>query len=278
MGKAWPALRIHVPGCDPQLQELVIAELDDFQPTAIQEVDDTSPFRAFFTSVDARDAAARAIGTAFGTYVYVESIEVPDEDWAARSQAQLKAITVGRITVCPPWDAVRGSDPIVVIHPSMGFGTGHHPTTRLALRALQQLTLDNCGVLDIGCGSGVLAIAAVKLGAQSAVGIDIDPDALENAIENVALNSVTQQVRFEEGDFREMSARADVVTANLTAALLERSAEQLSEFVGPGGYLVVTGFTKYDENVTPTLEQFLTLQKVEAEEEWLCATYRRGLA
>ena len=131
-------------------------------------------------------------------------------------------------------------------------------------------------MLDIGCGSGVLAIAAVKLGAQSAVGIDIDPDALENATENVALNSVTEQVRFEEADFREMSARADVVTANLTAVLLERSAEELSEFVGPGGYLVVTGFTKNDENVTPTLEQFLTLQKVEAEEEWLCATYSRG--
>ena len=158
----------------------------------------------------------------------------------------------------------------------MGFGTGHHPTTRLALRALQELPLDNCGVLDIGCGSGVLAIAAVKLGAQSAVGIDIDPDALENATENVALNSVTEQVRFEEVDFREMSARADVVTANLTAVLLERSAEQLSEFVGPGGYLVVTGFTKNDENVTPTLEQFLTLQKIEAEEEWLCATYCRA--
>ena len=91
----------------------------------------------------------------------------------------------------------------------MGFGTGHHATTRLMLKALQELPLESQTVLDIGCGSGVLAIAAVKLGARSAVGIDIDPDALENARENAALNDIGDRVRFEEGDFRAMSLRAD---------------------------------------------------------------------
>ena len=105
MGKAWPALEIYVPGCDHQLQELVLAELDDFHPTAIQEAeDDLSRLRAFFTAPDARDAAARALRLSFGIHLFVESLDVADEDWAARSQAQLRAITIGRIVVAPPWD------------------------------------------------------------------------------------------------------------------------------------------------------------------------------
>ena len=102
MGKGWPALDIRLPSCDGLL-ELVLAELDDFQPTAIQEPDDTSRLRAFFTSTESRDAALRSLGASFGAHLFVESISVEDEDWAARSQAQLKAVTVGRVVVAPPW-------------------------------------------------------------------------------------------------------------------------------------------------------------------------------
>jgi ribosomal protein L11 methyltransferase len=272
LGKSWPALDIHVPGCDPQLQELVLAELDDFQPTAIQEPDDTSRLRAFFTTAESRDAAARALASSFGTHLFVESVNVEDEDWAARSQAQLRAITIGRLVVAPPWD--RGSDPLftIIVRPSMGFGTGHHATTRLTLRALQALPLDNQTVLDIGCGSGVLAIAAVKLGARSAIGIDIDPDALENARENAGLNHLADSVRFEEGDFREMPLRAGIVMANLTGGLLERSAETLSNSVGAGGFLIVSGFMESEKAaVLPALETFLTPLSIAQEEEWMCA-------
>ena len=309
MGKAWPALDIHVPSCDPQLAELVLAELDDFQPTAIQEPDETSRLRAFFTSTESRDAAARALGASFGSHVFVEILSVEDEDWAARSQAQLQAIAVGRIVIAPPWDmgspplgsdpgTVRGSDPklalgsdllafreslsvagsdpiVIVIRPSMGFGTGHHATTRLVLRALQQLQIANQAVLDIGCGSGVLAIAAIKLGARSGVGIDIDPDALANAIENAALNEIGDRVRFEESDFRTMSARADVVMANLTGALLERSAVTLGALVAPAGRLIVSGFMQTEADaVTSALNSVAGLDSIGQEEEWMCATYR----
>ena len=296
MGKAWPALDIYVPSCDPQLQELVLAELDDFQPTAILEPDDASQLRAFFASTGARDAAARALAAAFGTHLFVQSVSIEDEDWAARSQAQLAAITVGRIIVTPPWCApagrpegpvgsdprtvrgsdtrtVRGSDPmVVVIRPSMGFGTGHHATTRLTLKALQELKLDRRTVLDIGCGSGVLALAAVALGARSAIGIDIDPDALENAKENADLNAAADRVRFEEGDFRAMSLRADVVMANLTGGLLARSAAQLGALVAPGGFLIVSGFMESEQAaVLPALEQVLDRLTLTQEDEWLCA-------
>ena len=275
MGKAWPALDIHVPSCDPQLAELVLAELDDFQPTAIQEPDETSRLRAFFTSTESRDAAARALAASFGTHLFVETLSVEDEDWAARSQAQLRAITVGRIVIAPPWD--MGSDPLftIIVKPSMGFGTGHHATTRLMLRAVQQLQIANQTVLDIGCGSGVLAIAAIKLGARSAVGIDIDPDALANATENAALNEIGDRVRFEESDFRTMSARADVVMANLTGALLERSAATLGALVTPAGRLIVSGFMQTEADaVISALNTVADLDSIAQEEEWMCATYR----
>lgn len=275
MGKAWPALDIHVPSCDPQLADLVLAELDDFQPTAIHEPDETSRLRAFFTSTESRDAAARALAASFGTHLFVETLSVEDEDWAARSQAQLQAITVGRIVIAPPWD--MGSDPLftIIVKPSMGFGTGHHATTRLVLRAVQQLQIANQTVLDIGCGSGVLAIAAIKLGARSAVGIDIDPDALANATENAALNEIGDRVRFEESDFRTMSARADVVMANLTGALLERSAATLGALVTPAGRLIVSGFMQTEADaVISALNTVAGLDSIAQEEEWMCATYR----
>ena len=132
-------------------------------------------------------------------------------------------------------------------------------------------------MLDIGCGSGVLAIAAVKLGAQSAIGIDIDPDALENARENAGLNDVGDRVRFEEGDFREMSLRADVVMANLTGGLLERSAATLGEMVAPGGFLIVSGFMETEKTgVVSALERVLELRTLAQEEEWLCAVLARS--
>jgi ribosomal protein L11 methyltransferase len=277
LGKAWPALDIHVPSCDPQLPELVLAELDDFQPTAIQEPDDTSRLRAFFPSTELRDAALRAIGASFGAHVFLEPISVEDEDWAARSQAQLRAITIGRIVVAPPWDERGRTLPLlVVIQPSMGFGTGHHATTRLMLKALQELSLGDRTVLDIGCGSGVLAIAAVKLGARSAAGIDIDPDAIDNAKENAALNDIGSHLRFELGDFRGMSLRADIVMANLTGALVEQSAAALASMVKSGGYLIVSGFMDTEkESVVPAFEKFLALQNLDAEDNWVCALLQR---
>lgn len=224
-----------MPGCDPQLQELVLAELDDYHPTAIQEPEDTPQLRAFFQTAQARDDAARALATAFGTHLFVERLDVDDEDWAVRSQASLRAITVGRITVAPPWESTAPLAPnapvLVIIQPSMGFGTGHHATTRLMLGALQRLDVRDKTVLDVGCGSGVLGIAAVLLGARAAVGVDNDPDALRSAAENVELNAVAGQLRLMNEDLRDLDSPADIVLANLTGGMLERYAATLANLL-----------------------------------------------
>jgi len=188
--KNWPALDA---SCDQP--DLLLAAVDDFSPTAVEERDDG--LRVFFATSTARDAAVAALLQNFR----ITPIDVDDEDWARRSQQNLKPISVGRVTVLPSPEArVPSPESIaIVIPPSMGFGTGHHVTTRLCLAALQSMDLRGSLVLDVGTGSGLLAIAAVKLGATRALGIDDDPDAIAAATENLEFNGVTS-VEFVLGD------------------------------------------------------------------------------
>jgi ribosomal protein L11 methyltransferase len=237
LARPYPALDI-----DGGVYDRLAALLDDFAPTAIEERGPV--LRVFFATAESRDAARAALGR----HLAATAVEVSDEDWARRSQEHLEPITVGRITIVPTADPplptpVRTPGLRVVIQPSMGFGTGHHATTRLCLVALQAIDLAGRTVLDVGTGSGILAIAAVRLGAASATGIDIDEDAIRSACENLTLNPEVERVRFEVTDLTAMSVpRSDVVVANLTAWLLARSATILAEAVPAGGLLITSGF------------------------------------
>jgi ribosomal protein L11 methyltransferase len=250
--KQYPAIDVRTDAPD-----LLLAIVDDFGPTAVEERG--AHVRVFFASTADRDTAQHALAPRFD----VAAVDVDDEDWARRSQENLKPITVGRITVAPPW-AEKGAVPLflddgarkrgtapfsVVILPSMGFGTGHHVTTRLCLAALQTIDLSDRVVLDVGTGSGVLAIAAERLGAARAIGIDDDADAIHSARENLELNPDVRRVTFETID---LAARplpeADVVTANLTGALLVRSAAALLGAVRPGGTLILSGIQAHERD------------------------------
>jgi ribosomal protein L11 methyltransferase len=234
--KTYPAIDVRG---DPL--DLVLAFVDDFGPTAVEERG--SALRVFFATPDARDRACSALSPRYEA----QPVQVSDEDWARRSQANLEAVRVGRITIVPSPDwrpAVERNANLValVIQPSMGFGTGHHATTRLCLTALQRIGLNRKSVLDVGTGSGVLAIAAARLGAACVTGIDNDPDAIQSARENLTLNPAATCVHFEMADLTASPLpAADVVTANLTRALLARAAPGLAAAVCTDGVLIVSG-------------------------------------
>jgi ribosomal protein L11 methyltransferase len=158
----------------------------------------------------------------------------------------------------------------------MGFGTGHHATTRLCLGALQGLDLTGAFVLDVGTGSGVLAVAARKLGARAALGNDADPDAIQAANESLQLNPGVTAVRFVASDLKTWleSPAADeapeVITANLTGAFLVRSASRLTGALKPGGHLILSGVMRSEE--AEVLAAFAPRTRVlskTSEEEWL---------
>jgi ribosomal protein L11 methyltransferase len=230
--------------------DLLLAVLDDFRPTAINDID--NGVIAYFVSASVRDDALAQLGAY--ELVDVTAEDVPDENWAERSQAALTPVTVGRLTIAPPWtvtDELRASapGPIIVILPSMGFGTGHHASTRLCLELLQRVPVQGKRVLDIGTGSGVLAIAARVLGAASAVGIDVDPDAITNARENLELNNSPSGVTFVESDIQAHASsqtRYGLLLANLTGALLQRECGHLLDLAEPGGALIVSGFQTHE--------------------------------
>ncbi len=166
----------------------------------------------------------------------------------------------------------------IAIDPSTGFGSGHHETTRLCLELLQATDVAGRRAIDVGTGSGVLAIAAWKLGAFRVVAVDNDPDALRNARENVVRNGAETAVDVRDGDLASLSVEpADVVTANLTGAVIRRYALALRELTRPGGRLIVSGFNPEEcEDVIRSLASLaMTAERQAGEGDWAGASLRR---
>lgn len=231
--------------------------------------------RVFFATPADREAARRALASRFD----VSAIDVSDEDWARRSQENLEPIPVGRITVLAnPESRIPNPDSRIVlfIAPSMGFGTGHHATTRLCLEALQAIDVRGRTVLDVGTGSGILAIAAVRLGAARAHGIDSDADAIQSARENLAMNPEAAHVTFDVADLTasELGA-ADIVTANLTGARLVRSASILGAAVRPGGALILGGLLVHERAEVRAAFSDTTVVWEREDEGWVCLAVKK---
>jgi ribosomal protein L11 methyltransferase len=280
--RTWPALVVQFPppgaaAGEVGLGDLVAAELDGLEVVAVVEQSDRE-WQVYFREASMREAAAHQIEHRLGAHgLTMSRLDVPDGDWARRTQEALGAIHVGALTVAPPWDQAAQSPGAgtIIIEPAMGFGSGHHATTRLCLAALQRLDLRDRQVVDIGTGSGVLALAAARLGAREVLGIDVDEDALENARTNAALNGSPATVTFERADFRQGSrAASDVVVANLTGGMLLAGAAALLSHVRRPGVLILSGITDAEaEDVARAFRAHAREDWSAAEDGWCAFSY-----
>ncbi len=176
----------------------------------------------------------------------------PDADWS-EWRASVRAHRLGRLTIAPPWLAGENADSIeVVIEPAMAFGTGEHATTRGVVRLMQQLPSMPELVADLGAGSAVLAICAAKLGAKRVVAIELDPDAIGNAEENVAANGVVDSVSVIEGDAAVMLplvSPVGLVLANIISSVLVVMLPTIHDGVSPGGHAILSGILLEERDV-----------------------------
>ncbi|HEV2529746.1 MAG TPA: 50S ribosomal protein L11 methyltransferase [Thermomicrobiales bacterium] len=211
--------------------------------------------------------------------------ERAEEDWAHAWKAFYKPVRVGRrVVVRPPWRDYEGqpSDVVVILDPGMAFGTGTHPTTRLAMAGLEDAITSGARVIDVGTGSGVLAIAAAKLGASLVDAFDIEPVSVRSARENVERNELPVPVRVEVGSDvpgGPFDGRVyDLVVANIIARVLVELVDGITGAVAEGGTLVLAGIIEPREKdvIDAYTSRGFVITARDQIEDWIGMTLRRG--
>ena len=207
--------------------------------------------------------------------------QVPDTDWTRGWRSFFQPVyPTPRMAICPPWDRVP--DPpggfTIAIDPQMAFGTGHHETTRLALLGLEKKITSGDRVLDVGTGSGILSIAAVKLGASEVVAVDIEADAIENARANCVLNGVDTKVVLMQCSVDRISGIFDVMVANIISGILLPMVPELAKRLHPEGYAILGGILDREREAFCTVldRTDLVIDEMIEDGEWLCAIARKS--
>lgn len=214
-------------------------------------------------------AAAQQAGLAELPAHTIETLD--DQDWVRLTQSQFDPIPVSsRLWIVPTWHTPSDPDAInIALDPGLAFGTGSHPTTRLCLRWLDSHIRGDESVLDYGCGSGILAIAALKLGASSVTGVDLDPQAILASAANAEANGVPQ-ARFFLPDAAPAGSY-DVVVANILTNPLRMLAPLLAHATRPGGQLVLSGIlAEQADEITQLYSQWFDFQPPQLDEGWSC--------
>ncbi len=207
---------------------------------------------------------------------------INDEDWAHSWKIHFKPLSVGkRLLIVPSWEQQAPDDgrELIVLDPGMAFGTGGHETTRLCLECLDELLAEpmTLPLLDLGTGSGILAIAAAKLGVRSIDAVDIDQQAVTVAAENCRINAVADQIRCSATPLQQLPGGYGIILANILAEELVRLASELVSRLAPGGSLILSGILgEREQYVKEGFAPFpLHLAAALSDGEWRCLHYRR---
>ncbi|MDH0308423.1 50S ribosomal protein L11 methyltransferase [Aeromonas caviae] len=219
---------------------------------------DPAPTIAFFQQIFGEDVGYK-----------VEQLE--DKDWVREWMDHFHPMQFGeRLWICPSWRDVPNPDAVnVMLDPGLAFGTGTHPTTALCLQWLDGLDLAGKTVVDFGCGSGILGIAALKLGAARVIGIDIDPQAIQASRDNAERNGVADQIELYLPEDQPQDVEADVVVANILAGPLRELAPLIAGHGKAGSLMALSGVL---ESQAPELEtiygQWFEMDPTAVKEEW----------
>lgn len=204
--------------------------------------------------------------------------DVAEQNWVQLTQSQFEPIRVSeRLWIVPSWHEAPDPDALVlVLDPGMAFGTGSHPTTRLCLEWLERTVTPGVSLLDYGCGSGILAIAAGKLGAGTVLGVDIDPQAVTAAQGNAERNAVS--ARFDDST-HPLKGEFDIVVANILANPLKALAPAICGHVRPGGQLALSGIlVEQAEELIALYAPYLPLAVADTLDGWVCLAGRKAVA
>ncbi len=212
---------------------------------------------------------SEALQKALGTTIELEckQIKLQNSDWVKSYQESIQPLAIDKFYIHPTWDAPNPELINIVIDPALAFGTGHHPTTASALRAISKYVKENDTVLDVGCGSGILAMAAMKLGAEVDA-CDTDPTSVENSIVNAELNGLSY-AKIWEGSSSLVDKQYDFVVANIVADVLTFIANDLKKALKPNAVLVLSGILdKYEAKVLSFYKDCELIEKI-TQDEWV---------
>ena len=233
--------------------------------------------QAHFTSEQGLQFATKALENNSRVDQHIVLEQVAEQDWQANFQQQFTAMQFGPLWIYPSWEDNPVPDGISLqLDPGLAFGTGHHATTSLCLNWLGQASLHNKDIIDFGCGSGILALAAQRLGANHVYAVDIDPQALIATKENIEQNQLSLD-NFTVGNIDCISnVSCDMIIANILAAPLQELHETFHSHLKAQGTLVVSGIL--DSQIELITTHYAPIFKVEAvfqQQEWACIAFTR---
>jgi ribosomal protein L11 methyltransferase len=257
---------------------------------AVEMRDDGVRVRAWLPDDDELPARRQRLEEGLWHLGQIQPFPEPDfqfvegEPWEVAWKDHYQPLEIGeRLQILPSWMEPEDSVRIpILLEPGMAFGTGAHTTTRHCLEALELFVTEGISVADLGCGSGILAIAAAKLGAGEVIALDIDGQAVKLAQENARHNSVEDRVRVLEGSLAELEAASDghgfgLIVANIRASVLEDFIRAgISQYLTAGGWIVVSGIL--DNQMDPLLEQAnvndLQMERIVATDDWRTVIFK----
>lgn len=207
----------------------------------------------------------------FGDDITYKVEQLEDKDWVREWMKQFAPIKCGnKLWICPSWcEAPDPSAVNVLLDPGLAFGTGTHPTTFMCLSWLDSIDLKDKTVVDFGCGSGILAVSALKLGAKKVIGIDIDPQAIDSSLENAKRNNVADKLELYLPENQPKDIQADILVANILAGPLRELAPTISSMVAPNGLFAISGIIESQcSEMVNIYQKWFKLDEPMTKEEW----------